>query len=124
MSQCVEVYQPMPDNLIRIQNEGGGKRVEILADYKEEDHFSVCLTATEADWLASELKSPSPFQNWKRLENGQVLSVERADEVRQLILSDIRGGRKVQAGRGGVILEERLDQVIEPLKTVVQTAER
>ena len=48
MSQCVEVYQPMPDNLIRIQNEGGGKRVEVLADYKDEDHFSVRLTGTEA----------------------------------------------------------------------------
>jgi hypothetical protein len=114
----------MPDNLIRIQNEGDGKRVQVLADYKDEDHFSVRLTGTEADWLASELKTPSRFQNWKRLENGQVLRVVRASEVRQLILSDIGGGREVQAGRVGVILVEVLGQVIEPLKTVAQTAER
>ena len=40
MSQCVEVYQPMPDNLIRIQNEGGGKRVEVRWVVKNGRHVT------------------------------------------------------------------------------------
>lgn len=85
----------MPDNMIRVHS-GGGKRLEVLADYKEESHFLVCLTDAEVGRLASELMSPSGLQNWVRLENGQVLRVVRCGEIRQLILSDIRGGKEVQ----------------------------
>lgn len=116
MEQVTKVYQPMPDNLIRVHSGGGGKRLEVLAGYKEESHFLVRLTDAEASRLASELTSPSGLQNWIRLENGQVLRVVRYSEVRQLILSDIRGGREVQAGRIGVILEEVLDKVADALR--------
>jgi hypothetical protein len=109
-----EVYQPMPDNLIRIHVESGGKKVEVLADYKSEDHFSVRLTNSESHWLASELKSPHGV-NWIRLENKQALRVVRSGEVRQLILSDVKDGREIQSGRIGVILDEILDTVIDAL---------
>jgi hypothetical protein len=106
----------MPDNLIRVHSGDGGKRLEVLANYKEEDHFLVRLTNAEAGRLASELTSPSGLQNWIRLENGQVLRVVKSGEVRQLILSDIRGGQEVQAGRIGVILEDILDKVADALR--------
>jgi hypothetical protein len=116
MEQFVEVYQPMPDNIIRIHVESGSKKLEVLAGYKSEDHFSVRLTNSESDWLVSELKSPHDI-NWIRLENKQVLRVVRSGKVRQLILSDIRDGREVQAERIGVLLDEALDKVIEALRT-------
>lgn len=115
MEQVTELYQPMPDNMIRVHSGDSGKRLEVLADYKEENHFLVRLTNPEADWLASELKSPSSLQNWIRLENRQVLRVVRSGEVRQLILSDIRDGREIQFGRIGVILDEVLDTVVDAL---------
>lgn len=49
MNQPVEVYQPMPDNLIRIHTEGDDKKLEVLADYKDEKHFTVRLTGSEAN---------------------------------------------------------------------------
>lgn len=116
MAQVTEVYQPMPDNMIRVHSGDGGKRLEVLADYKEESHFLVRLTNSDAGRLASELTSPNGLQNWIRLENGQVLRVVRHGEVRQLILSDIRGDQEIQAGRTGVILEEVLDKVADALR--------
>ena len=120
MEQFTEVYQPMPDNIIRVHIGDGSKKLELLASNKEKSHFSVRLTYSEAERLASELKSPSVLQNWIRLENGQVLRVIKSGEVRQLILSDIKDGREVQAGRVGVILEEVLDKVVEPLKATTR----
>jgi regulation of enolase protein 1 (concanavalin A-like superfamily) len=114
MEQIAEVYQPMPDNIIRIHISDGSKKLEVLASYKEESHFSVSLTNSKADWLASELKSPHDI-NWIRLENGQVLRVIRSGEVRQLILSDIRDGQEISAAPIGVILEEVLDKVVDAL---------
>lgn len=115
MEQVAEVYQPMPDNLIRIHTEGDDKKLEVLADYKDERHFTVRLTNSEADRLASELKSPNGVQNWVRLGNGQVLRVVRSGEVHQLILSDIRGGQEVSAAPIGVILNEVIDKVVDAL---------
>jgi hypothetical protein len=88
----------------------------VLADYKSEVHFSVRLTNSESNWLASELKSPHGI-NWKRLKNKQVLRVVRSGEVRQLILSEIRDGQEISAAPIGVILEEVLDKVVEALRT-------
>lgn len=51
MEQITEIYQPMPDNMIRVHS-GRGKRLEVLADYKGEDHFMVRLTNAEAGRLA------------------------------------------------------------------------
>ena len=124
MAQLVEVYQPMPDNLIRVHVGDGIKRFEVLASYKEESHFSVRLTNSEADWVAAELKSPNGVQNWIRLENEQVLRVVRSGEIRQLILSDIINGREVQAERIGVILEDVLDKVVEALRRKEDLGER
>jgi hypothetical protein len=87
----------------------------VLADYKEESHFSTRLTGPEANWLVSELRSPGGLQNWKRLENGHVLRVMRSGEVRQLTLSEVRGGREMPAAPIGVILEEVLGEVIDAL---------
>ena len=115
MGELVEVYQPMPDNIIRIHSGDGGKTLEVLASYKEERHFSVRLNTAEADWLASELKSPGVLPNWIRLENEQVLRVVRNSDFRQLILSDVRGGREFSAAPVGVVLDEVLNQVIDAL---------
>jgi hypothetical protein len=40
MSQPVKVYQSMPDNLIVIHTSDDGKMLEVLADYKNEDHLT------------------------------------------------------------------------------------
>lgn len=117
MCQHVEVYQPMPENIIRIRSAGNVKTLEVFADYKEERHFSARLNNIEADWLASELESPSGLQNWVRLENEQVLRVVRNSEFRQLILSDIKGGREISAAPVGVILDEVLNKVVDALKS-------
>lgn len=115
MERVTEVYQPMPDNIIRVRSGDGGKTVEALAGYKDEGHFSVRLNNAEADWLASELKSPGGLQNWIRLENEQVLRVVRNSDFRQLILSDVRGGREFSAAPVGVVLDEVLNQVVDAL---------
>jgi hypothetical protein len=116
MEPFVEVYQLMPDNIIRVHIADGGKQMEVLADYKEERHFSVRLTNSEADWLASELKSPNSLKNWIRLENEQVLRVIRNTEFRQLSLLTIRGGQEISAAPIGVILDEVLDKVVDALR--------
>lgn len=116
MEQFAEVYQPMPDNIIRIHTGNDSKKLEVLASYKDESHFSVRLTNSKAEWLVSELKSPHGI-NWTRLENGQVLRVVKRSEFRQLILSDIRGGREVWAAPIGVILDEVLGEVVDALET-------
>jgi hypothetical protein len=115
MERVTEVYQPMPDNIIRVRSGDGRKTLEVLADYKDGDHFSVRLNNAEADWLASELKSPGLLPNWIRLENEQVLRVVRNSEYRQLILSEVKGGREVPAAPVGVVLDEALNQVADAL---------
>ncbi|HEV2800378.1 MAG TPA: hypothetical protein VGW12_07770 [Pyrinomonadaceae bacterium] len=117
MEQVVEVYQLMPDNIIRIHTGETGKKIEVLADYKKEKHFSARLTFSEANWLASELNSPHGI-NWKRLENQQVLRIIRRNEFRQIVLSDIIDGQEISAAPIGVILDEVLDRVIGALKTI------
>lgn len=116
MNQPVEVYQPMPDNLIRVHAGEDVKELEVLAEYKDGAYFSVRLTVPEANWVASELRSPNGLRNWRRLENGHVLRVARSGEVRQLILSDVRGGREISAAPIGVILEEAVDKVVDALR--------
>jgi hypothetical protein len=111
-----ELYQPRPDNLIRIHVESDGKKLEVLADYKSEDHFSVRLTNSEANSLASKLETPHDV-NWIRLENKQVLRISKSGDARQLILSDIKDSKEVQSGKIGVVLEEVLDKVIDTLRT-------
>jgi hypothetical protein len=115
MERIAEVYQPMPNDIIRVHIGDGSKKLEVLASYKEESHFSVHLTNSEADRLASELRSPNGLQNWIRLGNGQVLRIVRSGEVHQLILSNIRGGQEISAAPIGVILDEVLDKVVDAL---------
>ena len=115
MEQFVEVYQPMPDNIIRIHTDSESKKVEVFASYKDESNFSVCLTHPEADWLASELKLPHGI-NWIRLANKQVLRVVKIGEVRQIILSDIKAGQEIHIRPIGIVLEDVLEKVIDALK--------
>lgn len=113
MENLIEIYQPMPDNMIQVHISDGIKKLEIFANYKNEKRFSVVLTNSEANWLASELKSP--FNHWKRLENEQILRVVINDEIRQIIVSDIKNGKEVMA-QLGVILDDVLGKVIDALK--------
>jgi tartrate dehydratase beta subunit/fumarate hydratase class I family protein len=115
IEQVLEVYQPMPDNIIRVYIGDGSKKLEVLASYKEESHFSVSLTNSKAEWLASELKSSHGI-NWIRLDNDRVLRVVKSGEITQLILFNIKGGQEIQTGRIGMILEEVIDKVIDCLK--------
>lgn len=113
----MEIRQPMPDNTIQVSTSDGNKKLEIFASYDDKKRFSIVLTNREANWLASQLKSPSPLSNWIRLENEQILRVLTNGEIRQVIVSDIKNGKEEMAQKIGVILEEVLGKVSEALET-------
>lgn len=116
MGEIVEISQPMPDNVIRIYSEGDNKRLKIFASYrKSESHFSVYLTCSEANWLASEPEQPQDI-NWFQLEDKKFLRVIKNQDVRQIVLSGTQSGKEISLGLIGVMREDVIYRVISALR--------